>query len=66
MGFVADLNFGIAFQDDVEFVLSGVGVGGVLLAGFETVETGEESFAKEEVSLRHFLGGEFGVIGEVL
>jgi len=64
--FVADLDFGIAFQDDVEFVLSRVGVGGVLLAGAETVETGEEGFAQGNVGLRHFLGGEFGVSGEVL
>ena len=66
MLFVADLNFGIAFEDDVEFILSGVGMGGVLLAGFETIETGEESVAVGDVGLRHFLGGEFGVSGEVL
>ena len=64
--FVTDLNFGFAFQDDVEFVLSGVGVGGVLLAGFETVESGEEGVALGEVGLRHFLGGELGVIGKML
>jgi hypothetical protein len=66
LSFVADLNFGFAFQDYVEFVLSGVRVGGVLLAGFEAVESGEEGVAAGDVGLRHFLGGEFGVIGETL
>ena len=60
------MNFGIAFEDYVEFVLSGVRVSGVLLAGFEAVEAGEEGLAAREVGLRHFLGGEFGVSGEVL
>jgi hypothetical protein len=65
LGFVADLDFGIAFEDDVEFVLSGVGVGGVLLAGFETIEAGEKSLAAGDVGFRHFLRRELGVCGEV-
>jgi len=66
LGFVTDLDFGSAFEDYVEFVLSGVGVSGVLLAGFEAVKAGEEGLAACDVGLRHFLGGEFSVIGEVL
>jgi len=60
------LNLGFAFQDYVEFVLAGVGVSGVLLAGFKAIETGEKSLAAGDVGFRHFLGGEFGVSGEVL
>jgi len=64
--FVADLNLGIAFEDYVEFVLSGVGVGGVLLAGFKAIEASEESLAAGDVGLGHLLWREFGVGGEVL
>ena len=60
------MDLGVAFEDYVEFVLSGMRVRGVLLAGLETVESGEEGRAKRDIGLHHFLGREFGVIGEVL
>ena len=66
LDFVADLDLGLAFEHDVELVLAGVGVRGVFLAGFKTIQAGEQSFAARDVDLRHLLGGEFGESGEVL
>jgi len=66
LGFASYLNLGFALQNHVEFVLACVRVRSVLLAGFKTVESGEEGLAQGNVGLRHFLGGEFGVSGEVV
>jgi len=60
--FVTHVNLGFAFEDHVQFVLPGVSVRGVLLAGLETVETGEESFAAEQIGLPHFFGRKFGEV----
>ena len=48
MRFVADLDFRVAFEHDVELVLAGVRVRGVLLAGFETIEPGEQGLAARD------------------
>jgi len=55
LSFIADLNFGVAFEDYVKFVLAEVGMGGVLLARFKTVETSEEGVAAGDVGLGHLL-----------
>lgn len=64
--FAADLNLGFAFEDDVKLILSRVGVRGVLLSGFKTIESGEERVAASDIGLRHFLGRELGESGEAL
>jgi hypothetical protein len=65
-GYFADLHIGAALQDEIQFVLAGVGVKRVLLARFEGVQTREEIVSFRYGALSHFLRREGGEGGDVL
>ena len=63
--FATYLDFSLALENHVEFVLTRVSVSGVLLSRLKTVETDEERLAFGDRGLGHFLRGEFGELGEI-
>jgi hypothetical protein len=65
VGFFADGDDANAFEDQVEFVLSLMGVRRVFLAGLEAVQAGEEEIALRDGGLAHFFGCEAGLAGDV-
>ena len=61
---VTHLNLRLAFENNVEFILAGVRMRGMLLSRLETIQSGEKGFAVNDIHLAHFLGRELGEIGE--
>jgi len=61
----ADLHDAAALQDEIEFVLAGVGVGRVLLSRLKGIQAGEERCSACEAVLSHFVGSKGSLCGDL-
>jgi len=66
LGFLADLHYPAACQDEIKLILSGMGVSCMFLARFERVQTREEKFSARYCALRHFVWRKRGEAGDIL
>src|SRR5262245_6887336 len=66
LGLLADLHHATALQDEVEFVLSLMRMGCVLLIRFKGIQTNKEKFTLRQGALGHLLWRKRGVARESL
>lgn len=62
--FIPDANFGFAFKNEIQLVLSGVRVRGVFLSRLKAIQADEQGLATRDIDLAHFFGREVGKVGD--
>jgi hypothetical protein len=60
-GLIADIDFSLSLEDDIELVLIGMDMAGVLLSGFQAVQPGVKVVAGAQGDLGHLGVGEDGL-----